>query len=121
MAKWRDIEGIVGAAEGLVSDINLQHIRRILTSGCPAEFNWEESAENKKPFIRRGKNPLVERNIEIVTTTLNKEERKNHVVPFSRWVARASLVARCAPQTIIPGKVNELEPEKKQGRLSMLG
>ena len=48
MAKWRDIEGIVGTVKGLVSDIDLQHIRCILTSGCPAEFNWEESAWNKK-------------------------------------------------------------------------
>ena len=49
---------------------------------------------------------------------MNKEKRNNHVVPFARWVARGSSVARCAPQTIIPGKVNELEPEKtKKDRL----
>ena len=102
MAKWRYIEGIVGAVDGLVSDIDLQHICCILTSGCLAEFNWEELVENKETLIRRGNNPSVDRNIEIVTKTLNKEERNNHVVPFARWVARGSSVARCAPQTIIP-------------------
>ena len=90
MTKWRDIDVIVGAVEGLVSDIDLQHICRILTSGCPAEFNWEELAENKETFIRRGNNPSMNRNIKIVTKILNREERNNHVVPFARWVARGT-------------------------------
>ena len=36
------------------------------------------------------------------------------MVPFSRWVARASSVARCAPQMIIPGKANNVETEKSK-------
>ena len=48
----------------------------------------------------------------IVTQTLNKEERNNHVLPFPCWFASASLNAYCVSQTIIPGKMNVLQPDK---------
>ena len=38
-AKWRDVESIPGAVTGLVSDVDLDHMRRILDHRCPAEFN----------------------------------------------------------------------------------
>ena len=116
-AKWRDVESILGAVKGLVSHTDLDHMRRILDSGCPANFNWEESTENKEVFISRGNNPSVDKNVEIVKKTMNDEERKSHVLPFPRWVARASPLGRCTPQTIIPGKVNNVTGVKKKSRL----
>ena len=47
IVKWYGVEGICGAVKGLVSDTELNHMRIILDSGCPAKFNWEEPAENK--------------------------------------------------------------------------
>ena len=102
----------MGAVKDLVSESDPGHINRILILGCPAEFNWEEPAENKEFFNCRGNNPSVDKNIKIVEKTLNKEERNNHVVPFPRFLAETSLVARCAPQTIIPGKANKEDPKK---------
>ena len=63
MAKWRYTEGIVDAVKDLVSESDLKHIRRILTSGCPADFNWEESSGNKDTFVRRDNNPWIETSI----------------------------------------------------------
>ena len=77
MTKWRDTEGIVGAVKDLISGSDLKHICRILTSGCLAEFNWEESAEDKDAFIWRDNNPSVDRNIDTVTKTLNKKEKQS--------------------------------------------
>ena len=102
----------MGGVKGLVLESDLGHLRRILTLGCPAEFNWEKIAENKEISIRRGNNPSVDKNIEMVEKTLYTEERNNHVVPFLMFLSQTSSVARCATQTIIPGKVNKVDPEK---------
>ena len=66
LAKWRDTEAIIAAVQGLISDEDVAHMRRILDVGCPAKFNWEEPAENKEAFIRRGNNPSVEKNKPVV-------------------------------------------------------
>ena len=89
-AKWRDVEGIIWAVKGLVSHTDLNHMRRILDSGCPANCNWEEPAENKELFIHRGNNPSVDKNAEIVQKTMTDKERKSHVLTFPRWMVRAS-------------------------------
>ena len=49
-----------------MSDTDLEHMQRILDSGCPAEFNWEEPAQNKEVFICRDNNLSVNKNAEIV-------------------------------------------------------
>ena len=116
-AKWRDIDSIIGAVKGLVSPEDLKHMHRILDSGCPAKFIWEESADNKEVFIRRGNNPSVDKNPEIVNKTVNDKEGKSHVLPFPRYLLRASPYGRCTPQTIIPGKLNAVTGEKKKSRL----
>ena len=61
----------------------LEHIRRALTHGCPAEFNWEEPGENKEAFICRGNAPDVTVDNPDVMKTINKEERNSHVMCFS--------------------------------------
>ena len=96
-----------------MSHTDLDHMRRILDSGCPTDFNWEEPTENKEVFICRGNNPSVHKSVKIVKKTMNDKERKSHVLPFPRWVARASPLGRCTPQTIIPGKVNNVTGVKK--------
>jgi hypothetical protein len=55
--------------------------------------------------------------MKVVRKTMNDKERKSHVIPFSRWVVRASPNARHTSQTIIPGKVNPITEEKKKARL----
>ena len=112
-AKWRDVEGTIETVKGLVSDTDLDHMRRTLDRGCPAKFNWEEPLENKEVFIRRGNNPSVHKNVKIVQKTMNDKERKSHVLQFPCWIKRASPLGRCTPQTIIPSKVNNATGIKK--------
>ena len=52
--------------------------------------------------------------MEMVGKTLNRDERNSHVVPFLRYLDQASLVARHAPQTIIPGNENKEDPTKSR-------
>lgn len=98
---WRNIQKILGAAAGLVTTEILQAMRRILTRGCPAFFNWEESAENKEAFLSRGNNPSIDRHPDIVQKTTNKEDRNGHVVTFEDFVVFFSPYARATPQHII--------------------
>ena len=116
-AKWRDVEAILGAVRGLVLEVDLGHMRRILDHGCPVEFNWEEPAENKEAFIYRGNNPSVKKNMDVVRKAMNNKKRKSHVTPFPLWVVRASPNTRHTSQAIIPGNVNPFTQEKRKARL----
>jgi len=93
-----------------VSQTDFEHIKRILRIGCPATSHWEEPADNKELFIRRGNNPSLAKYWDSTIKTLNKEERNHHILPFQRWVARASAYAHRVLQTIIvkAGKKNRL-------------
>ncbi len=71
---WRNIQKILGAAAGLVTTEILQAMKRILTRGCPAYFNWEESAENNEAFISCGNNPSIDMHPDIVQKT--KKQRR---------------------------------------------
>ena len=108
--QWRDTKRILELVRGLISDEDLGHIRRILTIGCPASFNWEESADNKEIFVRRAATSPILRHMKIVAKALNKEERNSHLIPFPRYLVRASSVAHHVPQAIIikPGKKDRL-------------
>ena len=102
-AEWRDVDAVVDAVRPHVSAKDLVHIKRILDAceASPFEFNWEESAENKETFIRRGNNPAVKANWPVVKKTAVKEWRNKNIMIFSRWVLRASAYGHHVPQTII--------------------
>lgn len=100
-AEWRDAEEIIAALPVDVSDEDRDHIRRIINRGVPAEFNWEEPAENKAKFIRRGNSATLKSNMQLVLKTLNKEERNHHIMPFPRWMVMASPYAHHVPQTML--------------------
>ena len=98
---WRDIDAILVAVHPHIFRTDFEHIERILRTGCPAIFHGEKPAENKELFICRSNNPSISKKWESTINTLNKEERYHHIIPFQRWVTRASLYAHHVPQTII--------------------
>ena len=100
-ASWRDVDAIMAAIDERVSPSDRDHIWRILTKGCPANLVWEEEAENKETFLRRGNNPSIKAHWKAVKKTLNKEERNHHIMPFERWMCRASPFGRHTPNTVI--------------------
>ena len=45
---------MLAAVEPYVLKSDKDHIARILTKDCPTKLVWEETAENKEIFIKRG-------------------------------------------------------------------
>ena len=48
----RDVKDICERARLVSSESDVKHIKRILTDGCPAKFDYEEPVENKKMFLQ---------------------------------------------------------------------
>jgi hypothetical protein len=82
-------------------------MERILTTGCPSYFNWEEDAANKHAFVSRCNLPSVAQHGELVTKMHTKEVRNNCLIPMARWVCTCSPWEQCVPQNIL------IKPEKK--------
>ena len=119
LGDWRDSEAILSALDPILEDATLpsapieddfgphisradrDHIARILNLQTPAEFHWEEPAPHKAAFLQRGNSPSVAQHADVVTKTLNKEERNHHLMPFPGWVGRFSNTARHVQQTIL--------------------
>lgn len=96
--EWRDTDAILRAAAPVVAPSVLDHMRRILTVGAPARFNWEEPAWNKQAFISRGNNPSVARHIGATRKTINKEERNSTILPFLGFAVLFSAFGHIVPQ-----------------------
>jgi len=43
--QWRNMDAIMQCVSSLIYPVDAEHIRRILTEGCPAEFDYEELHE----------------------------------------------------------------------------
>ena len=97
----RNVEDICERARLVSSESDVEHIKRILSDGCPAEFDYEESVENKKIFLQRGNHPSVTIHADVVKETLNKEERNSHVIPFYYWVVWFSTFGHHVPQSML--------------------
>ena len=91
-------------------------MNRILTFGCPAEFNWEEPVKNKEIFLRPGNHKTIDENPKVVQDSVVKEVRNSHVTPFPRFLVIGSPYARTTPQTVV-----NAESETKKPRLCFDG
>ncbi len=100
-ASWRNIPEILAAAEPYLSDEVYNHLHRVLTTGCPANFNWNEPASNKRRAIAIGNLPSVSQYEEIAQATVTKEVRNSHLLPLARWICTCSAHARHTPQNIL--------------------
>ena len=58
-AEWCDVNEIFSPCEPIVSPEVLSQMERILTTGCPSYFNWEEDAANKRAFVSWRNLPFV--------------------------------------------------------------
>ena len=105
-AEWRDVKKIISIFKPFVAPEVLGQMERILTTGCPSYFNWEEDATNKHAFVSRRNLPSVAQHGELAVKTLRKEVRNSHLIPMARWVCTCSPWGRHVPQKILikPGK-----------------
>ena len=108
--EWRDVNQIVRNVSPYVSASDAEHIKRILSSGCPFEFNWEQTNENREVFLRRGNSPSIKANWGSVLKTLAKETRNKHLMVFPRWMVRGSPAGNHVPAHVVvrPGSSDRL-------------
>ena len=57
--KWRNVEATLQAVKSVVSISDYYHIKRILTSGCPFELQFEESSASKFDIVRKGNQKVL--------------------------------------------------------------
>ena len=83
-AAWRNVDLVLDDTHPHVSAETLEHMRRLLTRGAPANFNWEEPAANKLNFTRRGNSPSLIQHPVALKKTLVKEVRSSNLMPMTR-------------------------------------
>ncbi len=96
----RDVKKIMASITPYVSDDDARHAKRILTQGCPSMLVLEESNEMKNRIIEKGNQQTFAMYPELVTTTMNKEERHSHLIALKRWVLHFSPYCRSTAQGI---------------------
>ena len=72
--EWRDVKKILAAVKSVVSISDYMQIERILTTGCPYEFNFEETSESKLKMIKRGNQKSFNQYPDQVAKLVNKED-----------------------------------------------
>jgi hypothetical protein len=76
-------------------------MERILTTGCPLYFNWEEDTANKCAFVSHRNLPSIAQHDKLVAKTLTKEVRNSHLIPMVWWVCTCSPWGWHVPQNIL--------------------
>ncbi len=99
--EWRDVKEILSLSEPFVTPKVLSQMERILTTGYPLYFNWEEDTANKCTFVSRRNLPSVAQHDELVAKMLTKEVRNSHLIPMARWVCTCLPWGRHVPQNIL--------------------
>ena len=84
-----------------ISDEDYQHIKRILTQGCPARLVHLERQEDKIRMMERGNQKSLLDNPEIERQALNKEDKNSHVIVLEEWVCLFSPYSRHTVQGLV--------------------
>ena len=66
------------------------HLKRILTQGCPSQFHFDEEVRNKQIMMNRGNSKSFVDNSDLVTKTMNKEDWYSHVIPLHQDIVKLS-------------------------------
>ena len=94
----RDVGEILGKIHGNVDQDDYDAIERILTQGCPYEFDIEIPRSEKRKLMARGNQRSVEENEKLITKTINKEDAASHIVPLHSYLVRFSPFCATVPQ-----------------------
>ena len=81
-AEWRDVNEIISTCKPIVSPEVLSQMERILTTGCPLYFNWEEDAANKRA-LSLGATSLPPHST--VTWLQKRSQRRSPTATSSQW------------------------------------
>ena len=101
VGKHRDREKVHRDLSPHIRKDDMDQIDRILFQGCPAQLQYELPREHKLRMMRRGNQKSVLENMEEVKSTMNKEERYSHIIPFLSFFCRFSNQAHHVPQGMV--------------------
>ena len=108
VGQHRDPNVIIPRLQGIVPDKDLQDLRRILTVGVPTSFVGTGTYSEFKRYQRYGNHVSLDRkqNLDFAMKTLNKEDKRQHVLTFPRWISDFVPNLRLTPGGYIdkPGK-----------------
>jgi hypothetical protein len=106
----RNPEVILRQVEGLLDQKTYEHLRRIRCEGCPNVFNEEASYEQYLEIHKYGNHKSVEQNLDKVMLTMNKEDRKDHVLTFPAFLAEfiRDMMLTAQGLVMLPGKNDRL-------------
>ena len=96
-----DRQAILKNVKEIASPEDYAHISRILLEGCPAEFGFDEPNHSRLKWFDRGNQPSYVNNPVAAKKTLNKEDKKSHIIPIYEEVARYSPYCRHTPQGMV--------------------
>jgi hypothetical protein len=94
----RDHVRVLDEVSSRISTEDANHIKRILTLGCPAKLVLEEESSNKLSVIKKGNQQTFLAHPEVAVKTMNKQERYSHLIALRSWVVYFSPYLRCTPQ-----------------------
>ena len=102
----RDVSQIIKHVLPYIDEADVAHIERILTKGCPSIINFKEASDMKSFIIDKGNQATFKMYPEIVTKTMNKEDRYSHLLTVKLCVLYFSPWCRHTAQGILvkPGK-----------------
>jgi hypothetical protein len=86
----RDVTQILRDVSPHVDETNAAHIKWILTQGCPVRISFEETSAMKASIFLKGNQATFKMYPEILTKTMNKEDRYSHLLPVNFWVLHFS-------------------------------
>jgi hypothetical protein len=82
----RNVSQILCNVLSHVDESDAARIEWILTQGCPSRLSFEETSEMKAYIIKKGNQATFKMYPDIVTKTMNKEDRYSHLLPVKLWV-----------------------------------
>ncbi len=102
----RDVFQVLNDVLPFIDEVDVNHIKQILMQGCPLQINFEETSDTKATIIEKGNQATFKTYPEIVTKTMNKEDRHSHVLPVKLWVLHFSPWCQAMAQgmQVKPGK-----------------
>ena len=106
----RDPDVIVPKIQELVDPQVARDLDRILRVGCPARFNEEGTHQEFKEMFEYGNHKSLSANIPKVLETMNKEDKKGHVLTLPSWLAPLIPDLMLTPNGLVvkPGKNDRL-------------
>ena len=93
----RNVDAFLEKVMPYIEPKDAEHIRPIITQGCPSQLDVDEDTMNMLAVIDKGNQQTFEEHPEVAKKKMNKEKKNSHVPPFKRWVVYFSPFLRCTP------------------------